>query len=143
MLGKSRCLDFPSKNQNRVIRVIRAKKNKLTAHQEPKPMNIEEISKKIVATFRPFNPEKIILFGSSVKGNLDCLSDVDVIVVYSTDKPFMSRLRDLYESWDIPKAVDILAYTPDEFQEMLKHSYFVQHAVNEGEVIYERARERG
>ena len=106
-------------------------------------MNIEEISKRIVATFRPFNPEKIILFGSSVKGNLDCLSDVDVIVVYSTDKPFMSRLRDLYERWDIPKAVDILAYTPDEFQEMLKHSYFIQQAVNKGEVIYERAQERG
>lgn len=106
-------------------------------------MNKEEISKRIVTIFRPFGPEKIILFGSSVKGNQDFFSDVDVIVVYSTDKPFMSRLRDLYECWDIPRAVDILAYTPDEFQQMLKHSYFVQRAVNEGEVIYERARERG
>jgi predicted nucleotidyltransferase len=105
-------------------------------------MNKEEISKRIVAIFRPFDPDKIILFGSSVRGHQDAFSDVDLIVVYSTQKAFMSRLRDLYETWDIPKAVDILAYTPEEFQEMLKHSYFVQCAVNEGCVIYERARER-
>jgi predicted nucleotidyltransferase len=105
-------------------------------------MNKEEISKRIVPVFRPFGPEKIILFGSSVKGNQDPFSDVDVIVVYRTDKSFMARLRDLYESWDIPKAVDILAYTPEEFQEMLKDSYFVQRVVNEGDVIYERTHER-
>jgi len=41
-------------------------------------------------------------------------------------------------SWNIPKAVDILAYTPYEFEEMVKESFFIQDAVREGEVIYER-----
>jgi len=105
------------------------------------PINMRTISKRIVAIFRPFDPDKIIVFGSSVRGSQDPFSDVDVIVVYSTDKSFMSRLRDLYESWDIPKAVDILAYAPEEFQKMLKDNYFVKQAVNSGDIIYERARE--
>ena len=45
-------------------------------------------------------------------------------------------------SWNIPKAVDILAYTPYEFEEMVKESFFIQDAVREGEVIYERGWER-
>jgi hypothetical protein len=42
-------------------------------------------------------------------------------------------------SWDIPKAIDILAYTPAEFVEMAADSYFIQDAVTDGELIYERS----
>ena len=86
-----------------------------------------------------FDPEKIILFGSLTGKDWDEWSDVDVIVVYSSDKPLMGRLRELYMRWDIPKAVDILAYTPSEFDEMSSTSFFVQKVVSEGEVIYEKS----
>jgi predicted nucleotidyltransferase len=87
-----------------------------------------------------FDPEKIILFGSLTGKDWDEWSDVDVIVVYSSDKPLMDRLRELYMRWDIPKAVDILAYTPSELDEMSSTSFFVQKAVSEGEVIYEKSK---
>jgi predicted nucleotidyltransferase len=87
-----------------------------------------------------FDPEKIILFGSLTGKDWDEWSDVDVIVVYSSDKPLMGRLRELYMRWDIPKAVDLLAYTPSEFDEMSSTSFFVQKAVSEGEVIYEKSK---
>ena len=74
-----------------------------------------------------------------VRDDRDQSSDVDVIVVYHTDKRFMARLKELYMSWDIPKAVDILAYTPSEFDRMVKESSFVREAVRTGEVIYERS----
>jgi len=83
-------------------------------------MNISDIKRQTISTFLLFDPEKIILFGSIIRGDWDSKSDVDVIVVYNTDKPFMVRLEELYMSWDIPKAVDILAYTPNEFEEMIK-----------------------
>lgn len=93
----------------------------------------------IISDFAEFNPEKIILFGSYARGNWDEESDIDVIIVYQTKKKFMDRLEELYMKWNLPKAADILAYTPDEFREMVKDSYFLKHAVREGKVIYERS----
>lgn len=101
-------------------------------------MDIKDLKEKIVAIFKPFNPEKIILFGSMVRDDSDEGSDVDLIIVYHTDKRFMDRLKELYLSWNIRRAVDILAYTPAEFDQMMSESFFVQDAVKEGEVIYER-----
>jgi hypothetical protein len=41
-------------------------------------------------------------------------------------------------AWDLPKGVDILAYTPDEFAELMGTRAFVQDAVASGRVLYER-----
>lgn len=68
-------------------------------------------------------------------------SDVDLIIVYDTGKRFMDRLEELYLAWTIPMAVDIPAYTPEEFDRMIKENLFVQEAAKEGEVIYERHRQ--
>ena len=102
-------------------------------------MDINEIKKHVISAFMPFEPDKIILFGSITRDDWDEYSDVDVIVVYETNKSFLERLKELYMSWDIPKAIDILAYTPAEFVEMVADSYFLQDAVADGELIYERS----
>ena len=93
----------------------------------------------IISDLAEFNPEKIILFGSYARGNWDEESDIDIIVVYQTEKKFMDRLEELYMKWNLPKAVDILAYTPDEFTDMMKDNYFLKQAVKEGIIIYERS----
>jgi len=102
-------------------------------------MDIEELKNKIISIFKPFDPEKIILFGSLARGKWDELSDIDLIVIYQTDKTFLHRMKELYLSWNIPKAVDILPYTPSEFEKMMNESSFVAEAVKEGEVLYERS----
>jgi len=48
-------------------------------------------------------------------------------------------MKELFLSWNIPKAVDILAYTPGEFERMMNESVFVAEAMKEGEVLYERS----
>jgi predicted nucleotidyltransferase len=106
----------------------------------PMSVSLLTLKKQIVSTFKSFNPERIILFGSLIGKDWDEFSDVDLIVVYNSDKPFMSRLKELYMSWDIPKAVDIIAYTPSEYNEMINTNFFVQRAVSEGEIIYERGK---
>ncbi len=98
---------------------------------------IEVAESDIVAAFLPFNPIKIILFGSRASGDHDEYSDVDVIVVYDTEKKFLDRLAELYENWSLPRAVDILAYTPREFEEMLADTTFLQDVVSTGKVLYE------
>ena len=101
-------------------------------------MESPELKQQIVSTFKTFDPEKIILFGSRARKEWDEESDFDLIIVYETAKTFLDRLRELYLSWNIPKGVDILAYTPEEFEQMLRENSFVQDAVQGGEVIYER-----
>lgn len=98
------------------------------------------IRQTIIDFFKPFDPELILLFGSQARGDADPYSDYDVIIVYNTPKRFMDRLEELYLAWDLPRAVDILAYTPEEFQDMLAWNAFVQDALETGEVLYEAQR---
>jgi len=96
-----------------------------------------DIKGRIVETFLPIRPKQIFLFGSHAQGNADQYSDFDLIIVYSTTKPFLDRLRELYTLWTIGKGVDILAYTPSEFEEMKKHNSFIQDVIKEGILLYE------
>jgi len=100
------------------------------------------IKQKVVSSFEHFNPYRIIIFGSITREDWDEFSDIDVIVVYDTEKPFLDRLRELYLCWNIPKAVDILAYTPEEFRTMSRDNSFIQEVLSTGEVVYERDSER-
>ena len=99
-----------------------------------------DIKQYIISNLAEFNPEKIILFGSYARNEVDEESDIDIIVVYQTEKKFMDRLEELYMKWSIPKAVDILAYTPDEFMDMMRDNFFLKQAVKEGIIIYERTK---
>jgi len=65
-------------------------------------MDIQDLKNQIVSTFKPFNPAKIILFGSVARKEHDDESDIDLIIVYNTEKRFMERLRELYLQWSIP-----------------------------------------
>ena len=97
----------------------------------------QDLRRLIVETFLEFKPRQIIVFGSHARGDADRYSDIDLIIVYETEKHFMDRLAELYLAWNIPKAVDILAYTPDEYCSLKETSVFVQEILKEGEVIYE------
>ena len=104
-------------------------------------MNKEELKKAIVSSYKKLDPVKIILFGSWCRDEEDKYSDADIIVIYETKKRFLDRLKELYLMWDIPVAFDILAYTPVEFEKMLKEkNTFVERINREGEVIYERTK---
>jgi predicted nucleotidyltransferase len=96
-----------------------------------------DLEARIVQTFRSVHPKKIILFGSVARNEADPYSDIDIIIVYQTQKRFLDRLEELYRHWNIRRAVDILAYTPDEYEDLLRESDFIRDAVEKGRVIYE------
>ena len=60
-------------------------------------------------------------------------SDIDLIVV-KTDKKFLDRLDEIYKDADV--AMDVLVYTPEEFENM-KNRSFIRKAIEEGKVLYE------
>ena len=62
------------------------------------------------------------------RGDVGSWSDVDLIVV-KTDKKFLDRLDEIYEDADV--AMDVLVYTPEEFEKM-KNRSFIRKAIGEG-----------
>ena len=59
------------------------------------------------------------VFGSHARGTASVESDVDVIVVAPTDRPFVERFRDYLPAIaNAGVGVDLLVYTPEEFAQM-------------------------
>ena len=77
---------------------------------------------------------KVLLFGSLARGDARDHSDIDLIVVKDTHMRFLDRLDEFYD--DAREAMDILVYTPQEFEEM-KERPFVKRALREGKMLYE------
>src|SRR3990172_2069278 len=59
-------------------------------------------------------------FGGFAAGRLHPRSDVDLILVQDTDKPFLQRGEDFLDLYDIVPAIDLLIYTPEEFARLTK-----------------------
>jgi predicted nucleotidyltransferase len=76
----------------------------------------------------------VLLFGSLARGDARDHSDIDLIVVKETEKRFLDRLDEFYD--DAREAMDVLVYTPQEFEEM-KQRPFVKMALKEGRILYE------
>ena len=58
------------------------------------------------------------VFGSFTTENFDNTSDVDIILVVDTSRPFPERPIDFEDLWDVFPALDILVYTPEEFKQL-------------------------
>ncbi|OFV68421.1 MAG: nucleotidyltransferase [Candidatus Syntrophoarchaeum caldarius] len=94
----------------------------------------DEIDQFLKQVEREFKPEHIILFGSRAGEDYLEQSDYDIIVVSEMFEGihFLNRMTMLYELWDYDFDLDILAYTPDEFEEKKKEIGIVSEAVKEG-----------
>lgn len=59
--------------------------------------------------------EAAYLFGSFAKGTVDSESDIDLILIQETDKPFTQRGMDFGDLFEIYPNLDLLVYTQAEF----------------------------
>ena len=80
---------------------------------------------------------RISLFGSYARGRADLFTDLDVLVIMDTTKPFIERQRELYELLALPVDLDLLCYTPREFED-LKDRPFLRYALAREKVLYEK-----
>ena len=81
-----------------------------------------------------FGPELILLFGSRARGdNLDS-SDFDILIVSEKfgNYDFRARIIKVYELLDEPLNVEVLCYTPSEFEERKNELCIVKEAFEEG-----------
>jgi len=112
-----------------------------TGLSEKRKEKLEKELKMIIPELIKLGVEKIILFGSLSSGEVHKSSDIDLIVIWETEKRFLERLEEVYGRLKTGVAVDILVYTPEEFEEMKEESSLIKSALKNGRVIYEKERE--
>lgn len=94
----------------------------------------EDIEDFIKKAREKFNPELILLFGSRARNEHLRSSDYDILIVSSQFEGvhFLDRISALLELWDYDWDVDLLPYTPEEFEEKKREIGIVSEAVREG-----------
>ena len=89
----------------------------------------------IVNQLKKMGALKIILFGSSVSGNISNTSDLDFIVIMPPTKSGWEWVNEIYKNIDRKVSADIIAYTAEEFEKMKRESPFVQYALKTGKEL--------
>jgi predicted nucleotidyltransferase len=95
---------------------------------------------RIVQALQPYGAERVYLFGSTARGEADALSDLDLVIIKATDRPFLDRLRDVAAllPGDVG-GVDIFVYSPDEFRTMVAQgNAFAEMVLEEGHLVHDR-----
>jgi uncharacterized protein len=93
-----------------------------------------EIIQRIVAVA---HPEKIILFGSMARGDVNPHSDIDLLIVKSGVHRRKLAGKIYKELIGIPVAVDVIVVTPEDIERYKNSSVLIiEPALREGKVVY-------
>jgi len=117
-------------------------KDEPLAGLEPRP-DLGWLADRLGPLFQRKGVLRAVVFGSLASGNSTRRSDLDLIVVVSTNKRFLDRYDDLLSeiSLAVPgRDVDLLIYTPEELDGMTERP-FVRQALQHGVTIYESRQE--
>lgn len=81
-----------------------------------------------------FAPVRVVVFGSRARGDALSTSDLDLILVsprFAT-MSFLERPVRVLEALDYPGGLELLCYTPDEFEAKAQEFGIVRVALEEG-----------
>ena len=80
---------------------------------------------------------RVSVFGSYARGRADLFTDLDVLIIMQTEMPFPERQHTVYELLASPVDLDILCYTPEEFESM-RYRPFFRHTLRDERLLYEK-----
>ncbi len=107
----------------------------------PIPPSLQQKIQWLLEDLKGYQPEKVILFGSAARGEMDSFSDLDVVIIKRTEAPFVQRgveAAKLFRPGLGP--VDLFVYTPEEFSRMVEEEApFFERILSEGKILYEKA----
>lgn len=80
---------------------------------------------------------KVVAFGSVARGDSDQWSDLDLLIVAETSRPFLERFKDFAGLYNVWPRLDLLIYTPAEIARMIaEENPLVLRALAEGVVVH-------
>ena len=77
------------------------------------------------------------VYGSVARGEQDELSDIDLVLIRDTDRPFFDRIRDVMDFVLNLGRADVLIYTEEEKERLQSEPgrYFIKDVFREGYTI--------
>ena len=89
---------------------------------------------------KKFKIKTAILFGSRARNDWLLNSDVDLILVSKDfeDIPFRKRMSEVIEYWDEYIDLEVICYTPEEFNKLSKMITIAKEAKEKGIIIKQR-----
>jgi len=84
-----------------------------------------------------YQPQKIILFGSHAFGQPSQDSDIDLVIVKNTDKPYHDRLIDVRRLVRTTTPIDFFVFTEEEIMREQKKNPFIEEIITKGKLVYE------
>lgn len=99
--------------------------------------------KYLKALKREFSPSLVLAFGSRARGDNLKSSDLDLVIVSEVfaGMAFPQRAPEVMVKLEVMEAMDLLCYTPEEYEKKRKQIGIVRIATREGVVIY-RSKEK-
>ena len=102
-------------------------------------LTLKEITDALGPVLEAGGAHRAVLFGSYARGGADEHSDVDLVIIKETQRPFLDRYGE-FEGLSrlLDKGMDVLVYTPGEFAAMKdRGNPFISKVMEDGVVIYE------
>jgi len=123
-------MSYRSRPFSRLNNWIREKMKQLTPERQQR-------IDKILSRLSAYEPEQVILFGSFARNESDDISDIDLVVIKETNEDFFARIRRVLKILDLRTAIDVLVYTPAEFQTMKEQgNVLIETVLEEGIVLH-------
>ena len=135
---------FPADDQEALIGIVRGRlveqqREERVQDQGRRALLERELNRWLPLLIAREQPDKIILFGSYCAHQVSEWSDLDLVIIKETEALFLDRTRQVLELLKPQVGVDVLVYTPKEFEQLSQERAFVrQEIVAKGKVIYER-----
>jgi predicted nucleotidyltransferase len=89
-----------------------------------------------VAALPRLGVQRAIVFGSAARGDVRGQSDLDLILIADSREPFSERCARFYGELEPAVGLDLLVYTPQEFEE-LRARPFLARALAGSRIVYE------
>ena len=96
---------------------------------------LDDIIRRIVEVAQP---EKIILFGSAARGEMNRHSDVDLLIIKECANP-LELMGQIYQNMRrVGAAIDAIVVTPQAVERYKdSHALVIKPALREGRIVYE------
>ena len=87
------------------------------------------------------DPERIVLFGSAVHGNVGDSSDLDLLIIKDGADPLELMAKVYSRLHGVGTAVDAVVVSSDDVERFRdSHALVIKPALQEGQVVYESTR---
>ena len=111
----------------------------LDAVSDRQQLLLSELNRYVSLLENFYRPQSILLFGSMVSETTHEWSDIDLVIIKKTSNRFLDRAKEVIQLLQPRVGLDVLVYTPNEFEQLCQERAFVRDEIlGKGKILYEQ-----